>query len=271
MGFKHVDCVRALLPASNMALSNGMGYTALHNAIIADSEACFDLLLPISDVNVRTMQGVDPITGQAMPAFNMTPLHLACTTCNLPMCKALLSRGADLMARDSRQATPLHHAAYWGSLACAIKLVGQPGKARMTSAEVNAANKDGATALHLAACRGFDQLCAVLFGAGAWLDTKDSHGFSPLTHAMFRHPTNAALLALLSGSAPVQPPGLVCDHCGKTAEEASVKGLKVCRDCQDVRYCSKECQLAAWPGHKAACKARVKAREEKARIKHFVD
>jgi hypothetical protein len=32
-----------------------------------------------------------------------------------------------------------------------------------------------------------------------------------------------------------------------------------------VRYCGKECQLAAWPEHKEACKAKVKEREEKTR------
>jgi hypothetical protein len=85
--------------------------------------------------------------------------------------------------------------------------------------------------------------------------------------AQHLHPTNAALLALLSGDAPAQPLGLVCDHCGKTAEEASVRSLKDCGKCYAVRYCGKDCQLAAWSGHKAECKARVEEREEEARVK----
>jgi hypothetical protein len=84
-------------------------------------------------------------------------------------------------------------------------------------------------------------------------------------YAQHLHPTNAALLALLSGDAPAQPLGLVCDHCGLTAEQASVRSLKDCGKCYVARYCGKECQLAAWPGHKEACKARVKEREELAR------
>jgi hypothetical protein len=80
--------------------------------------------------------------------------------------------------------------------------------------------------------------------------------------AQHEHPDNAALLALLSGDGPSQPPGLVCDHCGKTAEEASGKGLGLCGGCRDVRYCGSECQAAAWPGHRAACKAR----EEETRV-----
>jgi MYND finger len=52
-----------------------------------------------------------------------------------------------------------------------------------------------------------------------------------------------------------------CDHCGLTAEQAG-KSLKACAKCYDVHYCGKECQLAAWPGHKAACKARGKKRAD---------
>jgi hypothetical protein len=59
----------------------------------------------------------------------------------------------------------------------------------------------------------------------------------------------------------------VCDHCGETAEEASAKGLKSCGKCYAARYCSKECQLAAWSGHREACKARVEEREEQTRVR----
>ena len=87
---------------------------------------------------------------------------------------------------------------------------------------------------------------------------------TPLVFAQRFHPTNAALLALLFGDGPTQPPSLACDHCGTTAEEAA--GLKVCRDCLPVRYCGKECQLAAWPGHKMACNAQAKEREKMTRV-----
>jgi ankyrin repeat protein len=264
---KHVECARALLPASDLAVTNKMGSTALHTAVITASEGCFELLLPLYDVDVRTVPGVDTRTGEAVPDFNMTALHIACQTGHLPMNKALLSRGADRMARDSRQWIPLHDAARRGHLSCVVMLVGRPGKVRMTPAEVDAANVKGSTALHLAAKYGFDQTCGVLLAAGALMDAKDSHGWTPLMFARRFHPTNAALFALLSGDAPVQPPGLVCDQCGKKAEEVSGKGLKACANCYATRYCGKECQLAAWPGHKEACKARVEERVEKTRVK----
>jgi hypothetical protein len=37
-------------------------------------------------------------------------------------------------------------------------------------------------------------------------------------------------------------------------------GLKKCANCLDVFFCSKECQVAAWPAHKADCKRRVEAK-----------
>ena len=145
-------------------------------------------------------------------------------------------------------------------MSCVVMLVGRPGKVRMTPAEVDVADHRGWTALHFAARYGFDQVCNVLLGAGARLDAMISGGDTPLMLAQHQHPTNAALHALLSGHGPAQPPALVCDHC-LTAEEAS--GLKACGKCYAARYCGKECQLAAWSGHKAECKERVKELEER--------
>jgi hypothetical protein len=48
-----------------------------------------------------------------------------------------------------------------------------------------------------------------------------------------------------------------CAHCG--AREAHVAHLKRCSACKGVVLCSKACQLANWPAHKAACKAARKA------------
>ena len=154
--FKRVDCARALLPASDLRLTNGRGIAALHFAVGTASEACFELLLSVDDVHLRTAPGVDPRTGEAMPAFNQTPLHIACKCGLLSMCKALLSRGADRMARDSMQWLPLHWAAHGGHLSCVSKLVGRPGDVRMTPAEVDAVTEKGRTALHFAAHKGFD-------------------------------------------------------------------------------------------------------------------
>ena len=257
---KKVECARALLPASDLASTNLLGQIALHVAVSTASEAGFELLLSVvSDVDVRTLAGVD---GNGQPSFNKTALHLACEKGQLPMCKALLSRGADRMARDNKQNTPLHWAAVGGHLSCVVMLVGGPGRVRMTPDEVDAVDVDGWTALHMAAIRGFDQICGVLLGVGAQLETKASDGFTPLMLAQHHQPTNVALLALLSGAGTPQPLSLMCDHCGKAAEEASVKSLGLCRDCRDVRYCSKECQAVAWPGHRAAYRARVKERVE---------
>ena len=180
------------------------------------------------------------------------------------MCKALLGSGADRMALDSKLRTPLHYAAHNGHLSCVVMLVGRPGKIHMTPAEVDAADENGWTALKVAAQHGFDQICSMLLGVGAQLGAKTSDGATPLFIAQQFHPTNAALHALLSGDALEQPLGLVCDHCSLTAEQASPKKLRPCGKCFVVRYCSKACQLAAWPGHKAACKARAKEREEEA-------
>ena len=265
IGHKHTDCVQALLPVSDLLRTNHQGQNAFHFCVNTANEEFFELLLPLmNDVDdVRTLR--DEEVNDEM--FNATALILACKKGQQQMAKALLKRGASRMARDSKQRTPIHYASLNGHLSCLTLLIGQPGRRKMTPAEVDAADVNGATALHLAAEWGFEKFCGVLLEAGARLDAKRSDGHTPLMLAQHFHPTNAALLALLSGAGPANPPGTVCDHCGKTAAQASVNSLKACSECHAVRYCSAACGAAAWKGHKKACRARAKEREEKTKPK----
>ena len=260
---KHTECARVLLPISDLSQMSNQGTCVFHCCVCTANEECFEMLLPlIGDVDVRTLPGVYP-DGRALARFNETPLILACQHGQQQMAKALLKRGADRMAKDGNQRTPLHWASQNGHLSCLTLLVGQPGRRKMTPAEVDAVDVKGATALHIAAELGFDKIAGVLLEAGARLDLKTAKGGTPLMYAQQLHPTNAALLALLSGAGPAQPPGTVCDHCGKTAAQASVNSLKACSECHAVRYCSAACGAAAWKGHKKACRARAKEREAK--------
>ena len=260
---KHTECARALLPVSDLLRTNIQGFQPIHVCILTGNEECFELLLPlIGDVDVRTLPGVDE-HGKAKITFNTTPLHLACQAGLQPMVKALLQRGASRMARDNEQTTPLHFAADAGHLSCVILLIGRKGREKMTPAEVSAVDTDGISALHAAAHHGFEKIVGVLLQAGARLDLKDVLGDTPLMLARKAHPTNTPLLALLSGAAPAHLPGTVCDHCGKSAEQAGVEFLKSCGACYGMRYCGAGCSAAAWPGHKEACKEARAERERR--------
>jgi len=59
---------------------------------------------------------------------------------------------------------------------------------------------------------------------------------------------------------PPEPSGIVepvraCDTCEArdTCESAEKRLMKLCSGCRSVRYCSAECQLKAWPKHRAVC------------------
>jgi hypothetical protein len=194
-------------------------------------------------------------------------LHIACAQGLFEFVKALLRAGADPMAKDSASGTPLHVAAIHGHLACVTHLLGRPYNPKMTLAEVDTVDARGWTSLHHAACRGHERVCAALLEAGASLAARTPTGATPLMLAQHKHPTKASLLALLSGAGPEHPPGTACDHCGKTAEQAGIRCLKVCGLCQNARYCCEACAAADWRRHKRACREHVAKREERTRVR----
>ena len=247
----HAACVEVLLPVSDLSQTSVDGNSVLHQSVAVADKECFDLLLPlVSDVDVRTV----PAVGLGPLDYGLTALHVASQKGQQPMVKALLKRGADRMARDSRRGCPLHHAAHRGHLSCVVLLLKKPSK--MTPAEVDAVQQRGFTALHCAAQEGHEKIAGVLLEAGAWLDAKSLAGDTPLMLAQEFQPDNGALLALLSGAGTSALPGTVCDHCGKTPAQANVNILKACGNCHAARFCGADCAAAAWPGHKKACRAR---------------
>ena len=67
-----------------------------------------------------------------------------------------------------------------------------------------------------------------------------------------------SLLLRAKADAEKEAPGLQsCAHC--SAREVHMAQFKRCSACKGPRFCSKDCQLANWPQHKAACKAARKA------------
>jgi len=80
-------------------------------------------------------------------------------------------------------------------------------------------------------------------------------------------PNTVRLVQQLNAKAEAEKeaPGLrSCAHC--SARELHVAQFKRCSACKAVVFCSKDCQLANWPAHKAACKAARKAAADAATI-----
>lgn len=152
-----------------------------------------------------------------------------------------------------------------GHLAC-VNLLLRFGDVDMPLKQVNLKDKhDGNTALMFGAFRGNARICSALLRAGAAPKITDKYGQTPLNVALHRHPANHRLHALLRGESHEA----ACDACHMPASHAPKGKLLVCSACQGAHYCCKQCQAAAWPGHKAECNQRRDARAEGVR-KQFV-
>lgn len=99
-----------------------------------------------------------------------TPLHLAATP---EVAQLLVERGSDVTARDNYGRTPLHYAAYYGRDKLGQYLIS-------VRAEVNCADENGYTPLIWAVENNHKELLILLISSGADVNARTREGVSPL-------------------------------------------------------------------------------------------
>jgi hypothetical protein len=110
---------------------------------------------------------------------SQSPLLEAARFGDVEQVKLLLSKGADVNAKDRRGLTPLHLACFsHRGRAVAELLIAQ-------GANINA-KPDGRTPLHVAAWSGNVPVAELLIAKGADIDAKANNGWTPLHGACFR-------------------------------------------------------------------------------------
>ncbi|OHB56887.1 MAG: hypothetical protein A2Y12_03010 [Planctomycetes bacterium GWF2_42_9] len=112
----------------------------------------------IQDALKKTQQAID--ANQTYSDSQTTPLHLAVMNNHQETAETLISRGADVNAKDSQGSTPLHLAASNGSPDMCRFLIEK-------GADVNVKNNNGRTSLDLAAANGHRQTVDLLLEKGA--------------------------------------------------------------------------------------------------------
>lgn len=140
--------VKALLDAgADVNATNGIGQTALHNAVWESQRGVVGLLLKRG---ARTdIQSVDG-----------PPLFCAAVKGDAETAALLLAAGAEPDARNGDGDTPLHGATESGSVEIIRSLLER-------GADVNAPSGRGTSVLSMAAMQGHAEACRMLLGAGA--------------------------------------------------------------------------------------------------------
>ena len=113
----------------------------------------------------------------------------------------LITKGADVNAKNDRHATPLHPAALYGHKEVVELLIA-------AGADVNAKEKYEKTPLHHASKAGYYEIVELLIAAGADVNVKNIAGKTPLDFAINNNRTETA--------------DLLREHGGKTGAELNV-------------------------------------------------
>ncbi|KAF4800241.1 Cortactin-binding protein 2 [Turdus rufiventris] len=181
----HTDCVRLLLAAeAQVDAADKNGFTPLCSAVAQGHVKCAELLIMYqADINHAAERG-------------QTPLYLACKTGNNDCIKLLLEAGADRTIKTSDGWSPIHAAVDSGNVE-SLKLLmyyGEPNNGNclmdaesnldyfdlekreddyssrvkpVVSADlINHADKEGWTAAHIAASKGFKNCLEILCSHG---------------------------------------------------------------------------------------------------------
>ena len=117
-----------------------------------------------------------------------TPLMAAALAGQTDIAELLVSKGANVMARNSGGLTPLHAAAHSGSVPIAKLLL-----AKGASLD-DAANKGGVTPLMVAGEQSRVELAEFLLERGADVNHGEIHGYLPIARALWKGNTDIVRL-----------------------------------------------------------------------------
>ena len=202
-----------------------------------------------------------------------TPLTMAAQNGRPNLLHLLIRHGAKIdhvaNATDPTSTTQaIWLAAQFGHASCVAVLVNAAAKQQKDI--VDATNREGKTPCSIALQMGHAAVVGVLIKAGA-----DVRRASPAYYSKFStedgtrktdlDPTPACPVHHSIDKAVRSFATKTCCGCGKAANEIKVdnasaaqgataeKSLSRCGKCALAYFCSRECQLSAWPSHKRAC------------------
>ena len=205
---RHYELAAWLLDRGADPNADGVGWTALHTAVLAHRPHFRVVPDPSPTGNLRSgalieallAAGADPNapsrervrlatqTSPLYPTEGVTPFLLAAIAADAPLMRLLLAHGADIGITTATGSTALMAAA--GAATYAGQGAGSEADAHeavtlllAAGADVHAADEAGNTALHGAANRGANSVVELLLAHGARLDAANGRGWLPVTIA----------------------------------------------------------------------------------------
>jgi ankyrin repeat protein len=165
-----------------------------------------------------------------------TPLLFAAQEGILDAVRCLVIKlGADVNKARQDGTTPLFLAAFNGHIAVVRYLV------KELHVDVNQATEDGVTPLMIAARMEHEDVVTFLIKYGA-----------NVKHSTDAYGTAADISKKYAATGKQTQYLEARTHCAKPKCDGA--GVKKCTGCLQVYFCSRECQLAHWPAHKAECR-----------------
>lgn len=181
----HIELLKLLLSLGADTMKANWYGTALHCAAEAGQCDSIEILLATGmDVNLKN-------------TFGLTPLHCATDRRYSETIRYLLKKGANPNVRDTTGLLLLHDAARVGDEPLVQMLL------RDRKVDVSARTSEGATALHNAAIEGHVGIVSMLLHAGAIINARDKDGDTALHLAVFHPPKLDVVRLLIEAGADV--------------------------------------------------------------------